>query len=106
MIIMGGPHTKTRRHSKVSDELPEEIQRQVDRLLIESATYEEISNFLKNQNYDISKSSIGRYGKDFLAQYQRLRIIEDQSRALVSEAGDGLLLDEAGGKLMAKKIIE
>lgn len=103
---MGGPHTKTRRHSKVEAELPAEIKSQVDRLLIEDATYEEIAEFLKTKGHDISKSSIGRYGKDFLNQYKRLRMIEDQSKTLVSEAGDGLILDEAGGKLMARRIIE
>jgi hypothetical protein len=103
---MGGPHVKTRRHSKVSDELPEEFRSEVDRLLVEGATYEDVSIFLKGKGFDISKSSIGRYGKEFLSAYQRLRIIEDQSRSLVSEAGDGLVLEEAGGKLMAQKIIE
>lgn len=63
---MGGPHTKTRRHSKVETELPQEIKGQVDRLLIENATYEEIASFLKEQGHDIGKSSIGRYGKEFL----------------------------------------
>lgn len=103
---MGGTHTKIRRHSKVDTDLPQEVRAQVDRLLIENATYEDISAFLKGQGHDISKSSIGRYGKAFLVSYQRLRIIEDQSRSLVSAAGDGLVLEEAGGKLMAKRIIE
>jgi hypothetical protein len=103
---MGGPHVKTRRHSKVSDELPREIKSEVDSLLIEGATYEDISVFLKGKGHDISKSSIGRYGKDYLNAYQRLRIIEDQSRTLVSEADSELTLEVAGGKLMAQKIIE
>lgn len=103
---MGGPHVKIRRHSKVTDDLPEEIRSEVDRLLVEGAIYPDISEFLKKKGYDISKSSVGRYGKEFLAAYQRLRIIEDQSKTLVSEAGEGLVLEEAGGKLMAQKIIE
>jgi hypothetical protein len=103
---LGGPHIKTRRHSKITDELPPEVQSMIDRFLIQGSTYPEIADFLKAKGYDISKSSVGRYGKDYLAAYQRLRIIEDQSRTLVSEAGDGLVLEEAGGKLMAQKIIE
>mgnify|MGYP001560733066 FL=1 len=103
---MGGPHTKTRRHSKVETELSPEIKSQVDRLLIENATYEEISDFLKTKSFDISKSSIGRYGKDFLNQYKRLRMIEDQSRTLVSEAGSGMVLEEAASKIFSQQIIE
>jgi len=103
---VGGAHTKIRRHSKIETELSGDIKKQVDTLLIENRTYEEISEFLKTKNFDISKSSIGRYGKEFLNQYKRLRMIEDQSKTLVSEAGDGLILDEAGGKLMARRIIE
>jgi Protein of unknown function (DUF3486) len=99
-------HDKVRRHGKVH-ELPSEVRREVDALLTEpGTTYEDVALFLKNKGHEIGKSSIGRYGKDFLSTYQRLRIVEDQSRALISEAGDGLILDEAGGKLMAQKMIE
>jgi hypothetical protein len=97
---------KIRRHGKVN-ELPAEVRREVDALLVEpGVTYEDINAFLKERGHDISKSSIGRYGHEFLATYQRLRIIEDQSKALVSEAGEGLVLEEAGSKLFAQKIIE
>jgi DNA-binding transcriptional ArsR family regulator len=104
---MGGPHVKTRRHSKVTDQLSDELRAEVDRLLVEGAAYEDIADYLRGKGYDISKSSIGRYGKEFLSAYQRLRVIEDQSRTLVSEAGgDGLILEETGAKLFAQKIIE
>jgi hypothetical protein len=100
-------HVKVRRHGKVH-ELPADIRKSVDNLLVEPGIgYEDIAEYLKQKGHDVSKSSIGRYGKDFLAAYQRLRIIEDQSRALISDAGgDGLILEEAGSKLAAKKMIE
>lgn len=103
---MGGPHIKTRRHSKVEDQLPGELKGEVDRLLIEGSTYEEITAFLKAKGHDISKSSIGRYGKEFLNEYRKLRIIEDQSRALVSEAGDGMVIEEAASKVFSQQILE
>lgn len=103
---MGGPHIKTRRHSKVEDHLPGELKGEVDRLLIEGSTYEEITAFLKAKGHDISKSSIGRYGKEFLNEYRKLRIIEDQSRALVSEAGDGMVIEEAASKVFSQQILE
>jgi len=95
-----------RKHSRVQDELPAEVREQVDRLLTEQATYDEIKEFLDREGYDISRSAIGRYGHDFLAAYQNLRIIEDKSRALVSEAGDGMVLEEAAAKLFSQMILE
>lgn len=98
---------KVRRHSRVSDDLPQEVRREVDRLLVEgNVTYDDIKAFLAEKGYDISRSAIGRYGKEFLARYQKLRILEDQSRTLVSEAGDGMVLEEAASKLFAQKIVE
>ncbi|KJR41905.1 hypothetical protein MCHI_002196 [Candidatus Magnetoovum chiemensis] len=103
---MGGAHKKTRKRSKVTTELPQELRQEIDRLLIEGMTYEDISEFLKSKGYDISKSSIGRYGKDFLNEVRRLRIIEDQARTLVSEAGEGTRLIEAAEKLISRQLIE
>ncbi len=98
---------KVRRHSRIADELPAELRREVDRLLVEgNVTYDDIQAFLAGKGHDISRSAIGRYGKEFLATYQRLRVIEDQSRTLVSEAGEGMVLEEAAAKLFAQKIVE
>jgi hypothetical protein len=102
---MGGE--KIRKHSRLTDDLPEAILRDVDILLVQgSATYDEIKDFLDQKGFDISRSSIGRYGKRRFAQYRELRIIEDQSRTLVSGAGDSMVLEEAAAKLFAKMIIE
>jgi len=104
---MGGPHTKIRKHSKVEDGLPPEIRREVNRLLIEGEIYEDISDYLKGKGHDISRSSIGRYGKEFLNEYRKLLIIEDKSKILVSEAGgDGMVLEEAVAKKMAATLME
>jgi hypothetical protein len=89
------------------DELPPEVRREVDRLLVEgNVTYDDIKEYLAKKGYDISRSGIGRYGKGFLASYQKLRILEDQARTLVSEAGDGMVLEEAVSKLFAQKLVE
>lgn len=97
----------SRRHGRIRDELPAEIREQVDRLLIEGgSTYDDIKAYLDAEGYDISRSAIGRYGADFMNTYQRLRVVEEKSRALVSEAGDGMVLEEAAGKLFAQMILE
>jgi hypothetical protein len=99
---------KTRRqHGRVRDELPVEVREQVDRLLIEpGVTYDDIKKFLDEQGHDISRSAIGRYGKDFLSIYQQIKVIEDKSKVLVSEAGDGMILEEAASKLFSQMILE
>lgn len=98
---------RVRTHSRIEKELPTDVRREIDRLLVEgNATYAEIEAFLTEKGYDISHSAIGRYGKDFLNQYQKLKIIEDKSKTLVSEVGDGMILEEAAAKIFAQKIIE
>ena len=96
-----------RKHGRIRDDLPPEVREKVNRLLIEpGTTYEDIQAFLAAEGYDISRSAIGRYGQDFLSRLQELRIIEEKSRALVSEAGDGMVLEETASKLFSQMIIE
>jgi hypothetical protein len=97
---------KVRRHSRIEKELPPEIREQVDALLIQGETYETISDFLKAKGYDISRSSIGRYGKEFLQLVREIKILEDQAKAIVSDTGEGLLLEEAASKLFSKNILK
>ncbi|MEW6489983.1 MAG: phage protein Gp27 family protein [Thermodesulfobacteriota bacterium] len=100
---MSGP--VIRRRSKVETELPRELRAEVDCLLVEGATYEEIAAFCQGKGYDISKSSVGRYGKEFLQTYREIRILEDQARVLKGEVGDGLALEEAGTKALMRKLL-
>jgi hypothetical protein len=97
-----------RKHSRLATELPKEIRAEVDRLLLEPGiTYDDIKEFLTGRGFDISRSSIGRYGQEFMSAYQRLRQVEDQAKSLVTEAGgDGLVLEEAASKLFAQQILE
>jgi DNA-binding transcriptional ArsR family regulator len=98
---------RARTHSRIEKELPAEVRHEVDRLLVEeNATYAEIEQYLANKGYLISHSSIGRYGKEFLAQYKELRIIEDKSKTLVSEVGDGMNLEEAASKMFIREILK
>lgn len=100
---MGGPHIRNR--SRVETELPEEIRRNLDRILLEGATYDEAAEYLKSGGYDISRASVGRYGKRFFEAYQQVRQFEDQAHALKSEVGDGLSMEEAAGKLLVQKVM-
>ena len=99
---MGGK--KSRKHYAVDERLSKDHKARVDRMLIEGATYDQVTEYVAGLGYDISRSAIGRYGRDFHQRLQDLRIVEDQSRALVAEAGDGLVLDEAVSRLLTAAV--
>ena len=78
---MGEKRTRTRVRCLV-DELPEEVRAGVDeRLADTSNSYVEISEWLEEQGYSISKSSIGRYALRSGKTAQRLREINEQAQA-------------------------
>ena len=68
---------------------------------------EDIEAFLKERGHDISRSSVGRYGKTFLNRVRKLRIVEDKARAIMSEpGGDNLALEETASKLFTESIVD
>ncbi len=103
----GKQRNMVRRHSRVLTDLPGEVRAEVDRLLLEpGVTYEDIRVFLEGKGFDISHSSIGRYGKEHLLSYQRLKIAIDQAKAMKGEIGDGLALEEAVANLALQQVMD
>lgn len=97
------PHV--RRRSRIETELPVQLRQQLNRVLLEGATYDEAAAFLNGQGYDISRSSVGRYGKEFFEAYQKIVQFEDQSRALTSATEKGMPMEEAVGKMLLQKVM-
>ena len=80
---MGDKRTKQRITSKI-DELPEDLRMKVDVMLADTSnTYEYISQFLKGEGYDISKSSVGRYATQTNNAMQRLLEAQAQTDRLI-----------------------
>ena len=80
---MGDKRTKQRITSKI-DELPEDLRMKVDVMLANTSnTYEYISQFLKGEGYDISKSSVGRYATRTNNAMQRLLEAQAQTDRLI-----------------------
>ena len=80
---MGDKRTKQRITSKI-DELPEDLRMKVDVMLADTSnTYEYISQFLKGEGYDISKSSVGRYAPRTNNAMQRLLEAQAQTDRLI-----------------------
>ena len=80
---MGDKRTKQRITSKI-DELPEDMRVKEDVMLADtSKTNEYISQFLKGEGYDISKSSVGRYATRTNNAMQRLLEAQAQTDRLI-----------------------
>lgn len=94
-----------RRRSRIETELPPDLRKQLNRVLLEGATYDEAAAFLSTQGYDISRSSVGRYGKEFFEAYQKIVQFEDQSRALTSATEQGMPMEEAVGKMLLQRVM-
>ena len=53
---------QNRSHGKI-DNLPADLKHEVENRLLNGETYEEISNYLKDQGEEVHLSSVGRYGR-------------------------------------------
>lgn len=85
---MAKQRTRTRISSKI-DELPEELRVKVDVMLADTSnTYEYISQFLKQEGYEISKSSVGRYATRTNTATQRLLEAQAQTEKLIQVVKD------------------
>lgn len=81
---MGKKRKKSRVRSKI-DELPEDIKNKVDELLADTSyTYLDISEWIKEQDYDVSKSAVGRYALRTNNATKRLMEAQQQAKALIN----------------------
>lgn len=71
-------------------ELPQEVKGELDQRLIRGgfAGYVELQEWLRGQGYQLSKSSIHRYGSQMEQRLAELRRSTDEARALVEAAPD------------------
>lgn len=97
-----------RKHSKITSILPQGLVEAINERLVAGETYESIAAYVRLQGHEISKSAVGRYGKDFLSKLEHLRIVKEQAKAIVSEGKDGPALEmtEAATQLALQLIME
>ncbi|MDR3561893.1 MAG: DUF3486 family protein [Negativicutes bacterium] len=97
-----------RRHSKITSILPPEVVEAINKRIVSGQTYQEIADYLNQSGHEISKSSIGRYGKEFLSRMERLKIVKEQAKTIVSENKDGPATEmaEAANQLAIQLIME
>ena len=77
-----------RSQSKIVRELPPELVETINNMLVrEGLTYQQVTDYLKEQGHNISRSSVGRYGKNFADRMERLRVIREQAKTIVESVG-------------------
>lgn len=97
---------KNRSHSKIAKALSPGDRDEINkRLATPGVTYDDIVEWLDGKGYKISRSAVGRYGKDFLSKLERIHEVEQKARAIVAEAGDGLPMEEAVSKVFTEKVL-
>jgi hypothetical protein len=92
--------------SKV-DQLPEEVRQALEQRLIKAgfAGYEELATWLQEQGFEISKSSLHRWGATFEDRVDALRIATQQAKAIVQASPDDQGdMSEALMRLMQERI--
>jgi len=99
---------KRRKHHKIAKELPKELVSEINKRLVDGATYDQITEFIKNEGYKIGRSSVGRYSKDFLTRMERLRIVRDQAKAIVEDDPEApaTQMAEAANNLAMQLVME
>jgi len=98
---------KNRSHGKVSN-LPNEIKKAVENKLLEGYTYQQISDHLKSLGHDIHYSSVHRYGKPFLKQFEHVRMAKEFAQLLAEDNAERPTteLHEANNALISQLIME
>ena len=70
--------------------LPQSIRDELDRRLIQSgfSSYQELSEWLSSQGFGISNSSIHRYGSQYEAKLDSVRLSTEMATALIQSSPD------------------
>jgi Protein of unknown function (DUF3486) len=81
-------------------QLPQDVQRKLDQELITNgfSNYAGLADWLAKEGFTISPSSIHRYGKDFKAKVENIKLLTAQAKAIVENVGDD---DNAVGEALS-----
>lgn len=89
--------------------LPEPVKAELDKKLVAGGftDYIALSDWLKEQGYEISKSSLHRYGTEFEQRLSAIKIATDQAQAIADTIGDDQgALGEALTRLIQEKTFQ
>ena len=98
---------KNRKHSKI-DGLPGDIKEAVEEMIKSDFTYREIVDYIKNQGFEISQSSVQRYASGLNETLQSLRMVQENFRAVMEETEKYKNLDVSDGilRLLSNQVFQ
>ncbi|MGE5494602.1 MAG: phage protein Gp27 family protein [Burkholderiales bacterium] len=73
-----------RKHSKI-DKLPDNLRCAVEQMMQTDFTYAEIADYIKQQGYEISITSVWRHATTLNATVQSLRMAQENFRVIMEE---------------------
>ena len=70
--------------------LPDELRVELERRLLTSgfSNYDAIAQWLREQDVDISRSAIHRFGQDFATKCEAIKLATEQAKTIVTVVGD------------------
>ena len=89
-----------RRHSSIT-RLPPELRKELDRLLGEGRTYEDIVASMRGLGTQVSRSAVGRYSLEWRSVRDRLRLSREMAQAIGRDLED---VDGDAGRLAIESI--
>lgn len=87
-------------------ELPQNIKQELDQKLVANhfSNYKQLESWLRGLGFEISKSSIHRYGYKFQQQLENIRLATEQAKIIAQEADDENDMADALSRLAQEKM--
>lgn len=88
--------------------LPEDVKKELDKKLVDNhfSGYLDLEKWLRGQGFEISKSSIHRYGSKFKQQLEGIRIATEQAKIIVAESDDENDMADALSRMAQEKLFK
>ncbi len=98
---------KNRKHSKI-DKLPPVLKEMVEQMLLTTATYAEIIDYLRDNGESISQASLSRYAQNYHANMQMLAVAQENFSRMqeAMERHPDLDVTEAITRLSAQRVFD
>jgi len=89
--------------------LPDDVRQELEKRLIQGgfAGYTDLAEWLNGQGFEISRSAVHRYGKQFEDRLQALKVATDQAKAMTEASEDDAgAMNEAIIRMVQTKTFE
>lgn len=98
---------RNRKHS-IIDKLPTPLKDTVEQMMQSNFTYAEIANYIRDNGFEISVSSVHRHASSLNATVEALRMAQENFRVIMDEVSRYPMLDTSEGiiRLLSHYVLE